>query len=190
MKFSIERAGRSRHRSAYAGRSWIALGLIVAGAACAHDTSRDLNTAEASLTSAQQSARDSMAELEKRQAEERSQVSARSQAAIAEAEQKRSEAIKAFDGARSDTKQASTDALSTIDGRASDYRLRANGLDPDRKEQFRSLWDRYQAQRKDVQGQLSNLDGVSPNTWDTARDSLSDSLDGLGETVRRMGSLF
>lgn len=189
MKIHFERGVRSP-RAARAGRSLAVLGLAFAGAACAHDSSRELKTAEASLSSAQQSARDSMAELEKRQADERASVSARSQAAIAEAEEKRTTAIKAFDSARSDTKQASTDALANLDGRASDYRLRSNALDQDRKEQFRSLWDRYQTQRKDVQGQLSNLDGLSPSTWDTARDSLSDSLDGLGETVRRMGSLF
>lgn len=154
------------------------------------EPARDVQSAQAQLTSAEQNARASGIRLDQRLQSERAAAEKKSDDAVNSAVNSLAQANARLDMERKNVTESSKVQLGRLTNTADDLETRSGSLSTDKKAKFDALWPRYEAQQKDVTNQITDLGNAPTDAWTTTKNTLSESLDQLNKTVAKLGQLF
>lgn len=185
----------------------IAFGL----AACAHDRSADVRSAENELNQDEMNARKNQAELDQKQAneqaaaqqkamspseraeleskqrQERAEQRSDDQQNISSSENKVVEKTGNLEQDRRDFETKSRERLTKADAKAKEYKAKSAKLPAGKKSDFNNNWTKYTSQKSESEKSVSGLAKVSNDTWSSNKPVVESSLDALEETVDKLG---
>lgn len=164
--------------------------LATAAAACSREPAKDVQTAQANLTSAEVNARREGARLDERQEAERAAADQQRAEALNEAQKEVTQAKARLEMERQNVTESSKLQLERLTATASGLKQKSTTLSPNKQAEFDALWSRYELQRQDVKNQIDDLGNVPSAAWVTSRKTLNDSLDGLSKTISKINDLY
>lgn len=194
--------------------SALLLVALATAAGCAKQPAKDVQSAQAELTSARQERRAELQSLDAEHSQERyeaqrrgatewelTELHARQQRELAEAEaehqrklQGAGEDVEAERGelarAREQHRDTARARVAKLDAQASELHARSATLDAAHKSEFDRAWRAYTAQHQSVEGALRSLEAVSDPQWSTWRSRVDAQLDTLEDAVDQLEDLL
>ena len=190
----------------------LSLVAVFALAACASDPNKRVEASETNLTSEQQKAREDQAELDRKQAEERTRNSnggfdkhnemkkthEQEQAELAaEKKQDLSAAHRDVDDAHANLDQARRDfdakvqeRLDKAEAKAKELKTKSTKLDAKKKGEFESNYKLYTQARTDVTGKLKSIKAAKDDQFSSMKSDIEKRLDTMESALDKAASPF